>query len=83
MKPPMKECPLTALEQRIVDMSGAGYEPKTIADKLFRSPSTIATHITRIRIKLGLEHGNSETLRVFLIARNRVQDVVYEAICRG
>jgi DNA-binding NarL/FixJ family response regulator len=44
---------LTRREQEILRLMAAGYTNRQIGDALILSPSTVKTHLTRIRIKLG------------------------------
>ena len=43
---------LSKAERRVMELLANGFSQREVADKLRRSPNTIATHVTRVRIKL-------------------------------
>ena len=48
----MKKKSLSPMEARVLEMAAAGYGTNEIAKKFRRSPNTIATHLTRLKLKL-------------------------------
>lgn len=47
---------LSARERAVFVLLGRGHRPKSIAFELAVSPTTVETHVARVRAKLGGEH---------------------------
>lgn len=46
------EAKLSPTELRVIGLLASGLMPRDVAKKLQRSPNTISTHLTRIKVKL-------------------------------
>lgn len=71
---------LSPAEVAACELFAQGYEIKSIAKRQCRSPSTVNSHLTRARVKLGIH--THEGLRVFLIAKGKgvtAGEVEYES----
>jgi two-component system NarL family response regulator len=56
---------LTAREREILMLLAAGLDNRAIADRLYLSPDTVRTHVTKILRKLGV-HSRTEAARLAL-----------------
>src|SRR5262249_58079747 len=56
---------LSAREQQVLDLLASGSEQDEIAQALFISPKTVATHIQRILTKLGV-HSRTQAVALAL-----------------
>jgi DNA-binding NarL/FixJ family response regulator len=56
---------LTRREREVLDLLAEGYRQEEIADKLVISPKTVAKHIQRILVKLGVRSRTEAVVRAF------------------